>query len=109
MQALLGETITHKGFLSVASADSIAFCAQTPWLINKSIQQNILGTSSFDGMWYGEVVKACALIEDLSNYPAGDRTLIGSKGITLSGGQKQRIVGLIQILSLNTLLMNSRH
>jgi ATP-binding cassette subfamily C (CFTR/MRP) protein 1 len=92
MQALLGETVTHKGFLKVSSTDSTAFCAQTPWLINKSIQQNILGISSFDGPWYGEVLRACALIDDLANYPAGDRTLIGSKGITLSGGQKQRIV-----------------
>lgn len=92
MQALLGETITHNGFLSVALNDSIAFCAQTPWLVNKSFQQNILGTSVFDGPWYAEVLKACALLEDLRNYPAGDRTLVGSKGITLSGGQKQRIV-----------------
>jgi ABC-type bacteriocin/lantibiotic exporter with double-glycine peptidase domain len=92
MQALLGETITHKGFLSVALNGSIAFCAQTPWLINQSIQQNILGTSVFDGPWYAEVLKACALLEDLRNYSAGDRTLVGSMGITLSGGQKQRIV-----------------
>ena len=92
MHALLGETITHKGFLSVASTDSIAFCSQTAWLINRSIQENILGTSMFDAPWYLEVLKSCALLEDLRNYPAGDRTLIGSKGITLSGGQKQRIV-----------------
>jgi ATP-binding cassette subfamily C (CFTR/MRP) protein 1 len=46
----------------------------------------------FDAPWYLEVLKSCALLEDLRNYPAGDRTLIGSKGITLSGGQKQRIV-----------------
>lgn len=96
MQALLGETITHKGFLSVALKDSIAFCAQTPWLINKSIQQNILGMSLFDGPWYAEVLQACALLEDLRNYTAGDRTLVGSKGITLSGGQKQRIVCCFQ-------------
>lgn len=102
MQALLGETITHKGFLKVASTDSIAFCAQTPWLINKSIQQNILGTSSFDGPWYAEVLRACALLEDLVNYPLGDRTLVGSKGITLSGGQKQRIVGTAWQVSYST-------
>lgn len=91
IQALLGETVTQKGQLSVTSTDSIAFCAQTPWLINRSIQQNILGTSIFDGPWYLEVLRACALLEDLKLYPAGDRTLIGSKGMTLSGGQKQRI------------------
>ncbi|KFY10023.1 hypothetical protein V492_05242 [Pseudogymnoascus sp. VKM F-4246] len=91
IQALLGETVTHKGFITMGSIDSIAFCAQTPWLVNKSIQKNILGTSLFDGPWYRKVLSACALFEDLKNYPAGDRTLVGSKGITLSGGQKQRI------------------
>ena len=110
IQALLGETITHKGFMSVVSPNSMAFCAQTPWLINKSIQQNILGTSPFDGAWYGEVVRACALVEDLSGYPSGDRTLVGSKGMTLSGGQKQRIVGVTEPgHKINTLLMNFRH
>jgi ABC-type bacteriocin/lantibiotic exporter with double-glycine peptidase domain len=92
IQALLGETVTHKGFITMGSTDSIAFCAQTPWLVNKSIQKNILGTSLFNGPWYKKVLSACALFEDLKNYPAGDRTLVGSKGITLSGGQKQRIV-----------------
>ncbi|KFY35276.1 hypothetical protein V494_06064 [Pseudogymnoascus sp. VKM F-4513 (FW-928)] len=91
IQALLGETVTHKGFITMGSIDSIAFCAQTPWLVNKSIQKNILGTSLFDGPWYRKVLSACALFEDLKNYTAGDRTLVGSKGITLSGGQKQRI------------------
>jgi len=80
----------------------MAFCAQTPWLVNKSIQQNILGQSLFDATWYTEVVRACALVEDFGSYPAGDRTLVGSKGITLSGGQKQRIVRLSNFAMVNT-------
>lgn len=92
MQALLGETVTHKGFLTIASSTSIAYCAQTPWLTNKTIQENILGNSLFDAEWYSRVIRACAILEDLRNYAAGDRTVVGSKGITLSGGQKQRIV-----------------
>jgi len=86
--------MTHKGFISVASAKSIAFCSQNPWLINKSIQQNILGQSLFDAPWYAEVVRACAVVEDFKTYPAGDRTPVGSRGITLSGGQKQRVVSI---------------
>lgn len=84
----------------MSSNDSIAYCAQTPWLVNKSIQKNILGTSLYDGPWYKTVLSACALFEDLKNYPAGDRTLVGSKGITLSGGQKQRIVSSFSFLVL---------
>ncbi|VUC23771.1 unnamed protein product [Clonostachys rosea] len=93
INALLGETVTHKGSirLPVNVNGSIAYCAQTPWLVNKSIQENVLGSNLFDASWYSKVIKACALLEDLKNYPSGDRTLVGSKGITLSGGQKQRI------------------
>jgi ATP-binding cassette subfamily C (CFTR/MRP) protein 1 len=76
----------------VAATGGIAYCAQTPWLVNKTIQENILGSSLFDSQWYAQVLKAAALVEDLRNYSAGDRTLIGSQGIILSGGQKQRIV-----------------
>jgi ATP-binding cassette subfamily C (CFTR/MRP) protein 1 len=76
----------------MASGGAIAYCAQTPWLVNKTIQENILGSSLFDGQWYARVLKAAALLDDLKSYPIGDRTVVGSKGITLSGGQKQRIV-----------------
>ncbi|KAF2664072.1 P-loop containing nucleoside triphosphate hydrolase protein [Microthyrium microscopicum] len=91
LQSLLGETITHKGFIRVASTSAIAYCAQTPWLVNKTIQENILGSSLYDSQWYTTVLRGTALLEDLKNYTAGDQTLIGSQGITLSGGQKQRI------------------
>lgn len=91
LKALLGETPSFQGFVHVASTD-IAFCDQTPWLINGTLQHNILGFSTFDGPWYNSVIHACNLEEDLAMFPKGDQTLIGSKGITLSGGQKHRVV-----------------
>jgi len=33
----------------------------------------------------------CALKLDLEQFPHGDRTIVGEKGISLSGGQKTRI------------------
>ncbi|KAE9374191.1 canalicular multispecific organic anion transporter 1 [Stipitochalara longipes BDJ] len=90
LKALLGETPSSQGFVYVSTTE-MAFCDQTPWLINGSIQKNILGFSNFDGPWYNAVLHACALEEDLSNFPMGDQSLVGSKGITLSGGQKQRL------------------
>lgn len=33
----------------------------------------------------------CALERDLEQFPYGDRTIVGEKGVTLSGGQKARI------------------
>lgn len=33
----------------------------------------------------------CCLKEDLKQWPDGDMTLVGEKGVTLSGGQKARV------------------
>ena len=91
LKALLGETPSSQGFVYISRAE-MAFCDQTPWIINGSIQENILGFSNFDGPWYNAVLHACALEDDLDTFPMGDQSLVGSKGITLSGGQKQRLV-----------------
>lgn len=93
LKALLGEVPTMSGSIYVASPE-IAFCDQTPWHMNGTIQSSILGLADFDSQWYASVIHACALEEDLRRLPRGDLTLIGSKGIALSGGQSQRIVSL---------------
>lgn len=92
LKAILGETPSSKGFVYVSSL-IVAFCDQTPWLINATVQKNILAFSSFDTKWYDAVVHACMLEEDISTFPEGDQSVVGSNGITLSGGQKQRLVG----------------
>jgi ABC-type bacteriocin/lantibiotic exporter with double-glycine peptidase domain len=71
----------------------VAFCDPNPWLINGSVQRNILGFSKFDGPFYRAVLHACGLEDDLATFPMGDQSLVGRKGIILSGGQKQRLVG----------------
>ncbi|KAL9112829.1 MAG: hypothetical protein Q9227_002906 [Pyrenula ochraceoflavens] len=71
--------------------ESIAFCAQQAWLVNDTIQGNILFASPMDKKRYTAVIHACALERDLEILDAGDQTLVGEKGIALSGGQKQRI------------------
>jgi ATP-binding cassette, subfamily C (CFTR/MRP), member 1 len=94
LKALLGETPSSQGFVYVSTTE-VAFCDQTPWLINGSVQKNILGFSNFNGPYYNAVLHGCGLEEDLATFPMGDQSLVGSKGITLSGGQKQRLVGLL--------------
>jgi ATP-binding cassette, subfamily C (CFTR/MRP), member 1 len=91
LHGLLGETPNVTGVVMVASKE-IAFCDQTSWLVNGTIQENILGVENFDLDWYNKVLHCCALDQDLSTMTLGDATVVGSKGIMLSGGQKQRIV-----------------
>ncbi|KAM5344772.1 hypothetical protein ACJ41O_010634 [Fusarium nematophilum] len=72
-------------------ANTIAYVAQSAWLVNANIRDNILFASPFDEQRYRQVIVACALERDLQILDSGDETLVGEKGITLSGGQKQRI------------------
>jgi ABC-type bacteriocin/lantibiotic exporter with double-glycine peptidase domain len=91
LHSILGEVPHTTGIGTIQKVDT-AFCAQTPWLTNTNVRDNILGASHFDPAWYNAVVKACALHRDFAQLPHGDRSMIGSKGILLSGGQKGRLV-----------------
>ena len=71
-------------------AGGVAYCAQRSWLINDTIQGNILFGEPWDSDRYSAVIESCGLRTDLRTLPAGDDTLVGEKGIKLSGGQKQR-------------------
>lgn len=118
LMALLGEMsrITGKVYLpggysredvrpdpETGLTETVAYCAQQPWLVNATIKDNILFAQELDEKRYKNVIVACALERDLEILDNGDKTLVGEKGITLSGGQKQRI-------SLaRALYSNSRH
>jgi ABC-type bacteriocin/lantibiotic exporter with double-glycine peptidase domain len=91
LKAILGEIECSVGAIIVADKN-IAYCSQSPWLINGSIKQAICGfKKEIDETWYQTVLTACELKYDISKLPAGDHTIIGSRGVALSGGQKQRI------------------
>ena len=104
-KALLGEIPFREGRVVLSSAfGHVGFCEQTPFLLNGSIRDNIVGYSPFDNQRYAEVIHATALSFDLVALPQGDQTNVGSDGITLSGGQKQR-VALARALYLQTDLL----
>ncbi|KAL4782982.1 P-loop containing nucleoside triphosphate hydrolase protein [Aspergillus varians] len=90
LKAILGEVPCQNGSIHLAT-ESVAYCDQSPWHMNASIQECIVGMSHLDKTWYMSVINACALIKDFEQLPRGDETIIGSKGISLSGGQSQRI------------------
>lgn len=72
-------------------AETCAYVAQSAWLVNANIKENIIFSAPLDEKRYRQVIVACALERDLEILDNGDETLVGEKGITLSGGQKQRI------------------
>lgn len=93
LKAILGEVPCLGGSIQVLP-QSIAFCEQTPWHTNGTIEDCIVAMAGYDARWYSSVIYACALAEDFKQLPRGDKTVIGSKGIALSGGQSQRIVSM---------------
>lgn len=90
LQALLGELDIREGELE-RPGDAMGYCAQTPWLESMSIRDNILFASPFDRSRYTQVLDACALTIDMTNFKHGDLSHIGENGIGLSGGQKARV------------------
>ncbi|RKO92749.1 hypothetical protein BDK51DRAFT_18442, partial [Blyttiomyces helicus] len=103
IQALLGEMNQSEGKAYLPDSRravvdpatglslSTAYVAQTAWIMNATVRDNILFGSRYDPERYSRVIEACALTRDLETLQGGDLTEIGEKGINLSGGQKQRI------------------
>lgn len=105
--SLLGETVLVQGKVFMPDdhanrdacsvdprtglTDTIAYCAQTPWLVGASIRDNITFGAPWNSSRYEKVLDACALRRDLDIFELGDLTEVGEKGTTCSGGQKARI------------------
>ncbi|KAF3436437.1 hypothetical protein FNV43_RR23529 [Rhamnella rubrinervis] len=87
--SLLGEM--HKISGRVRVCGTTAYVAQTSWIQNGTIEENILFGLPMDREKYNEVIRVCSLEKDLEMMDYGDQTEIGERGINLSGGQKQRI------------------
>jgi len=75
----------------------IAYTAQTPWIRNRTIRENIVYDKEFDLDNYIDTVQFCEFERDIIMQREGDQTMIGDRGVTLSGGQKARL-GLARAL-----------
>ena len=100
LQTILGETNVSAKSLYVGPGQ-IAYCGQTAWIWNETIQANIIGESPVNMAWYEEVVEALLLKKDFGRLAKGDQTKAGSNGGNLSGGQKHRVVREILIVILH--------
>lgn len=86
MDVVEGKTFLPKHRSEVDSAtglrNSVSYSAQTPWLQQKSIKENILFGELLDQERYDAVVEACALRTDFDILEDGDATEIGDKGVS---------------------------
>ncbi len=89
ISAVLGELAISSGSIGVNG--SIGYAAQEAFIFNSTVRENILFGRPYDAKKYREVIVASALMADLGQFAAGDRTEIGERGVNLSGGQKQVI------------------
>ncbi|TKY89331.1 hypothetical protein EX895_001862 [Sporisorium graminicola] len=92
--ALLGEVSPLNSDSIVIQRDpvhGIAYCAQSAWLQDASIRDNILFHSPYDAIRYQAVQWCLDLEHDFSAMPDGDATSVGPQGSKLSGGQRSRV------------------
>ncbi len=90
LQNLIGEGTISHGAVIVAKS-KWAFCDQSPYLVNATIRENVIGPNAYDQKWYQAVVEACQLLDDFGQLAAGDETVVGSDGMNLSVGQRHRV------------------
>lgn len=88
--AILNETVLSRGS-KIKLTGKVAYVAQSAWIMNRTVRDNILFGLQYDEERYNKVVDVCQLTHDLEMLDDGDMTEIGEKGINLSGGQKQRV------------------
>ena len=101
LRGLIGELLPRQNTAAVnrqtvrAPDQRVAYCPSSPWLVNDTIQANIVlgrdAMDEFDAGAYEAAVEAAALQADLFALPDGDQTVLGVRGSTVSGGQRARI------------------
>lgn len=89
LMAILGELPAVNGTISFSG--TIAYVPQIPWIFSGTIRENILFGRPFHEATYYKILDVCCMQTDLNNFPYGDLTEIGSRGVSLSGGQRVRV------------------
>ncbi|CAH2099924.1 unnamed protein product [Euphydryas editha] len=89
LQVLLRELPVTSGSLTVKG--SMSYACQESWLFPATVRENILFGLPYDVNRYKEVCRVCSLLPDFKQFPYGDLSLVGERGVSLSGGQRARI------------------
>ena len=89
LMAILGELPAISG--TVKLNGRVAYVPQIPWVFSGTIRDNILFGRPLDVSSYYKTLDVCCMQPDLQNFPKGDLTEIGHRGVSLSGGQRVRV------------------
>ncbi|KAJ2946418.1 hypothetical protein O0L34_g12457 [Tuta absoluta] len=89
LQMLLKELNVTKGSFNVHG--TVSYACQEAWLFPATVRENIVFGRPYDSARYKRVCEACCLTPDFKQFPYGDLSLVGERGVSLSGGQRARI------------------
>ena len=78
LESILGNLFRTNG--KVVVRGSIAYVAQSPWVANATVKENVIFGYRWDPQFYEKTIYACALYEDFSSLPDGDATQVGERG-----------------------------
>ena len=87
--AILGELTVESG--DIERSGRVAYVEQEPWILSATIKDNITMGKSFEKDKFDEVIRVCALEDDMKIFPKREETMLGDRGVNISGGQKARI------------------
>ena len=89
LSAIAGEISDTSGIITCP--ETIVYVPQEAWVFSGTLRENILFGQPYDEHRYTRILKACALMEDIQQFPNGDQTIVGERGVVLSGGQRARV------------------
>ena len=85
LSAIAGEVSDICGAMTFNG--TLVYVPQIPWVFSGTIRENILFGEPYNELTYTRIIEACALTEDINQFPDCDQTVVGEYGEILSGGR----------------------
>ena len=89
LSAIAGEVSDISGRITYHG--NLVYVPQIAWVFSGTLRENILFGQPYHEEKYNRTIEACALKEDIQQFPDSDQTVVGERGAVLSGGQRARV------------------
>lgn len=89
LSVIAGEVSDTSG--TIYSQGSLVYVPQVAWIFFGTMGDNILLGQPYDEHKYAKTIEACALNEDIKQFPGSEQNIVGEGSAVLSGGQKARV------------------